>query len=572
MLALMQKKTIDWILSLELTGQGEDFRDLAFRAVEAVRSVAAARERLLKSVVIADDMTERARRLEQELAREAAVTRQGIFEDRGTPKPLFQDPASFLAHILERDRLEREVAALYVGLASQQGLAFHADRQAIAGALPPGSVAVGYWCYSVERVGSKTQQVASPVASYLAFVLRPDGSMARVELGPAQAIEDALKEYRDAIGVAGGRGTPLVAQLGTEARERDVGERLRALVLDPLLPHLGNAKRLIIAPDDVLHLIPLAALPLDRGAVAARYDIELRTSLKEITVSKQPTLNPPSLLALGGIAYDHSGGSTAGPVASAEGIVRGATRDAVRAGPWELGFVPLPETRGEVVGVDALFRTAFEHAPGDVLLGEAATRDALAQFAPKARFVHLATHGYFTPESVAASIKDDRSLGARASPGRIMPFDEQVRGFAPMELCGLAFAGANLPPDRYGFIPGVMTASEIARLDLRRCELVVLSACDTNVGVRRAGQGIASLQQAVYAAGARASLTSLWKVPDEATRELMIDFYRRMWIERKPKRQALFESQEKMRTARDERGRPKYRTRDWAAWVLVGEE
>jgi CHAT domain-containing protein len=35
--------------------------------------------------------------------------------------------------------------------------------------------------------------------------------------------------------------------------------------------------------------------------------------------------------------------------------------------------------------------------------------------------------------------------------------------------------------------------------------------------------------------------------------------------------EALFEAQEKMRTARDELGRPKYRTRDWAAWVLVGE-
>lgn len=51
----------------------------------------------------------------------------------------------------------------------------------------------------------------------------------------------------------------------------------------------------------------------------------------------------------------------------------------------------------------------------------------------------------------------------------------------------------------------------------------------------------------------------------------MVDFYRRMWIEKKPKRQALFEAQEKMRAAKDELGRLKYRTRDWAAWVLLGE-
>jgi CHAT domain-containing protein len=149
--------------------------------------------------------------------------------------------------------------------------------------------------------------------------------------------------------------------------------------------------------------------------------------------------------------------------------------------------------------------------------------------------------------------------------------EEQVIGTSPMLLCGLALAGANLPRDRYGRVPGVITAEEVATLDLARCELAVLSACDTNVGVRRAGQGVASLQKALQMAGARSAITSLWKVPDEATRELMVDFYRRLWVERKPGRQALWEAKQRLREARDPQGRPRYRMRDWAGWVLTGD-
>ena len=140
-----------------------------------------------------------------------------------------------------------------------------------------------------------------------------------------------------------------------------------------------------------------------------------------------------------------------------------------------------------------------------------------------------------------------------------------------MLLCGLALAGANLEKDALGRVPGIITAEEIASFDLSNCELAVLSACDTNVGVRRAGQGVASLQKALHMAGARTVITSLWKVPDEATKELMLDFYRRIWIEKKPKARALWEAKMALRAKKDEQGKPLYSTRDWAAWVLTGD-
>jgi len=109
-----------------------------------------------------------------------------------------------------------------------------------------------------------------------------------------------------------------------------------------------------------------------------------------------------------------------------------------------------------------------------------------------------------------------------------------------------------------------MTAEELATLDLSNCELAVLSACETNVGIRRAGQGIQSLQTALYAAGARTAVTSLWKVDDAATRKLMEIFYTCLWVEKLSVAEALWKAKTDLREAG-------HTVRDWAGWVLSGK-
>ena len=80
-------------------------------------------------------------------------------------------------------------------------------------------------------------------------------------------------------------------------------------------------------------------------------------------------------------------------------------------------------------------------------------------------------------------------------------------------------------------------------LDLRGCELVVLSACETGLGEAEDGQGVLGLQRAFQAAGARAVVASLWKVDDAATGVLMERFYTNLWDKKLPKLEALRQAQ-----------------------------
>src|SRR5262249_52559214 len=88
--------------------------------------------------------------------------------------------------------------------------------------------------------------------------------------------------------------------------------------------------------------------------------------------------------------------------------------------------------------------------------------------------------------------------------------------------------GANTSPAR-----GTLAAEEVAGLDLRGCELVVLSACETGRGRIANGDGVLGLQRAFHMAGARATLTSLWSISDAATSVLMEQFYQRLWSGKK---------------------------------------
>jgi CHAT domain-containing protein len=86
----------------------------------------------------------------------------------------------------------------------------------------------------------------------------------------------------------------------------------------------------------------------------------------------------------------------------------------------------------------------------------------------------------------------------------------------------------------------------VTGLDLLDTELVVLSACDTGLGAIHAGEGVFGLRRAFVVAGAKTLVMSLWKVPDQQTQALIVDFYRRL-LAGTPRGQALREAQQELR-------------------------
>ena len=131
---------------------------------------------------------------------------------------------------------------------------------------------------------------------------------------------------------------------------------------------------------------------------------------------------------------------------------------------------------------------------------------------------------------------------------------------------GIVLAGANKTTEQGD--DGVLTALDVAELDLRETKLAVLSACETAKGKVYRAEGIVGLTRAFMMAGAPRVLCSLWKVDDEATKALMVKFYE-LWNpeegEGLPAATALKQAQEFVKS-HEKWKHPYY----WAAWVLWG--
>ena len=496
---------------------------------------------------------------------------------------------------MKRDAVERELGTLARELAGGGGGCVEFDVASLSADLAEREAAVGFrrftkYQYAIsDELDSTGQPAVREVAteSLCAFVLRrveSPGTLKVIELGPIVPIEDAVTDWLDRVLGETGRGLTRLAPHMPEKTVDEGGARaaaisLRELVFDPLMPALDGVERLIVVMDDVLHAVPIDALPLtplesrELVLLGDRYRIEQRRTLLEVLFPDEQPAGEETLLVLGGASFDEPPlqADTEDDDSLASEAPAPAVASLLRGGAWNDGFVPLPNTSPEARQIAARFAEATSDASHVVLLDEQrASRASIEALAPRARWLHLATHGWFAPESIR-SWEDPGPLDHHSGLGKRMSAEERIVGSSPMVLCGLALAGANLPADAIGRYPGLVTAEEMSTWDLTNCELAVLSACDTNDGVRRVGQGVASLQKALHMAGARSVITSLWKVPDEATKELMLDFYRRLWVEKKPKHRALWEAKMKLRDARDADGQLAYTTRDWAAWVLTGD-
>lgn len=119
----------------------------------------------------------------------------------------------------------------------------------------------------------------------------------------------------------------------------------------------------------------------------------------------------------------------------------------------------------------------------------------------------------------------------------------------------LAFAGANLDDT------GIVTAAEVVKMNLRGCDLVALSACETGLG-KLGADGVFGLQRGFKNAGVHTLLMSLKNVYDNSTAELMISFYKYL-MAGASKRETLKKAQQ------DVRAKGFKDAKYWASFILL---
>ena len=385
----------------------------------------------------------------------------------------------------------------------------------------------------VDRAGPSEGQLR-----YLALLLFPDGRTKAVDLGPAAPIDGGAARLRDALA-------------NRDPSFLKLAQGLHALVFQPLARELEGARRLAISPDGQLGLIPFEVLHDGQRFLVDDYTFTYVTSGKDLLPGADDVAPRHSVVVMADPDFDGAPAATA--VASQE---RSSQVREFFAGHRELdrrGWVPLPGTRREA----EMLRGLFPYAR--LMVGRDASKERLLSLRTPG-ILHIATHGFFLEDAVPGS--GTRGLSVSGPEGGDLP----VVGLPdPLLRSGLVLAGAT------GGSGGarsrddsLVTALELAGINLWGTQLVVLSACDTGRGEVKLGQGIYGLRRSLAAAGAETVVMSLWKVNDETTNVLMGAFYRELLAGRAPSA-ALHSAMHSVRAAHPH---PHY----WAPFVALGRD
>ena len=365
--------------------------------------------------------------------------------------------------------------------------------------------------FEYDHYASPTEKGGKPVwqRRLVAFVVRSDKPIERIELGAALPIVRLIDAWRRNFG-------------GSGDQTIDPGQELRRTVWEKLEPYLQDVKTVLISPDGATARFPWPALP---GKKSGSYLIEdvaiaivpIPRLLPELLANNQlPQNESPSLLLVGGVDF----GADPGPIGDV------ATDRIAAHGDQPLHWRELPGTATEVESIKATFARRYAQLVPLELTGSAATKLAVRDLMPKCRYLHFSTHGFFSPPAVKPASAIDARNAKAGSEGLLTRQD--VSGFHPDLLSGLVLAGANRPVVD-GQADGILTALEVSGLDLSHVELATLSACETGLGESAGGEGLLGLQRAFQLAGAKTTVASLWQVPDKATQLLMDRFYENLW-------------------------------------------
>lgn len=426
------------------------------------------------------------------------------------------------AYIKQRDYARAEPLYLRALAIEEKLLGLNGLRvgrlEAVQSAIPPRSALVEFASYRPLTPSYTKEGESFGKPRYAAYILRSKGDPGWVELGDAQEIDRQVDALREAL----------------RDPERQDSKRLaRALderVMRPIRKLTRKSDRVFISPEGSLNLLPFGALVDEQDRyLVERHSFTYLTTGRDLLRSQERAQGAQGTTI---IANPNFGGQTTSSSDRGMKVVKGG-EEQKPSSLSKVFFTPLPGTAEEVTALSSII-------PDAKTLTKSEANEAALKKISSPSILHIATHGFFLEDIPQTPRGESRGLRLTISATGDEPSDRAARGMFvrpaamdysspienPLLRSGLALAGANLK--KSGDDDGILTAMEATALNLWGTKLVVLSACDTGVGEIRNGDGVYGLRRALVLAGSESQVMSLWPVDDEATRDLMVAYYKRL--------------------------------------------
>ena len=339
--------------------------------------------------------------------------------------------------------------------------------QEIKDRLADGEVAVDFI-----QMNSDYSEVASTI--YLALLVTKErDSPVLLELIEEDELEKLIKAEGNVIGGI------------NSLYSNDRIDKLRSQLIDPLRAYLPDSATVYFSPDGLLHQLSWSCLSSGEPFRFRRM-ISLRSILDEQESKKKPRVG----LLVGDPDYSGSASESKGKrnLAHAFGRLEGSAREI--------------QNIDSILHLDSVQTIKF-------IRGGANEGNVMMQAEHQKDIIHFATHGFFISRDKAYQLSS-LFQGARKKPDFLND---------PFYRSGLVLSLSHKSGD------GLLTAAEVARMNLSKTELVVLSACETGLGDQIDNQGVFGLQRAFKMAGVHNVLMTLWKVDDAVSAEFMTSFY-----------------------------------------------
>ncbi|MEO6306116.1 MAG: CHAT domain-containing tetratricopeptide repeat protein [Bacteroidia bacterium] len=406
--------------------------------------------------------------------------------------------------------------------------------------LKANEVAIEFIHFEHKTVGDSSGQII-----YCALLVKPDSKYPQmIPLFKSKDLEKTLGKFKQndesyVNNVYGSNDLPKT--------------ELYNIIWKPLESNLKNVKTIYLSPSGLLHKVSFAALCSSQNIyLCDNYNLNIQTSTGKVAFPENFIFNEKTKVAVfGGVDYN----STLSPSDSNSYLT------------WNY----LSGTKSEAEKIVTTLKSNKINT--DFYSEKFATEGEFKKLASENNILHIATHGFFFPDPDQVKKTEDVEVEKEVVN---QPIDLASRGAEngygvfsfvvnknPLMRSGLVFAGANgvwNQAEQTEGDDGVLTAQEVANIDMRKAGLAVLSACETGLGDIKGSEGVYGLQRSFKMAGVKFIIMSLWQVPDAETEEFMVLFYDKL-VKNKSIKHAFSEAQIAMRKKYD----PFY----WAPFVLI---